>query len=102
MQCIQQPDVEDFKVSKGEKYQVKKNLDIKFRYFEKVTKFEKNSHLVLKLLGNVKTSWEIFVAFLEYLNFKKAVVCITFCMYIDSRHLYVLAFLNRQSKERKE
>ena len=41
MQCTQQPDVEDFKVSKGVQYQVKKNLDIKFRYFEKATKFEK-------------------------------------------------------------
>ena len=47
MQCTQQPDVEDFKVSKGVQYQVKKNLDIKFRYFEKATKFEKNLPLVL-------------------------------------------------------
>ena len=49
MQCTQQPDVEDFKVSKGVQYQVKKNLDIKFRYFEKATKFEKNSPLIFEI-----------------------------------------------------
>ena len=44
---------------------------LKFRYCEKATKFEKISHLVLKLLSKVKTKWEIFVALSEYLNFKK-------------------------------
>ena len=59
MQCTQQPDVEDFKVSKGVQYQVKKNLDIKFRYFEKATKFEKKlppcfevTQLLKNKLGN--------------------------------------------------
>ena len=33
---------------------------LKFRYCENAKKFEKISHLVLKLLSNVKTKWEVF------------------------------------------
>ena len=49
---------------------------LKFRYCEKASKFEKNIHLVLKLLSNVKTRWvffQIFVVFPEYLNFTMVV-----------------------------
>ena len=35
-------------------------LRIKFIYCEKATKFEKISHLFLKLPSNMKTKWEIF------------------------------------------
>ena len=33
---------------------------LKFRYCEKAKKFEKISHLILFLLSNVKTTWQIF------------------------------------------
>ena len=43
---------------------------IKFRYYEKVIKFEKIPNLVLKLLLlNVKIKWEVFMVSSEYLNF---------------------------------
>ena len=50
------------------------NVQVKFRYCEKTTKFGKISHLFLKLLSNVKTKWKIFsnfYAFSEYLDFKR-------------------------------
>ena len=38
---------------------IKNERDLKFMYYEKATKFEENSHLVLTLLSNVKTKTEI-------------------------------------------
>ena len=38
-------------------------LLVTFIYCEKATKFEKISHLFLKLPCNVKTKWEIFFKF---------------------------------------
>ena len=47
-----------------------KRLEVKFRHYEKATKFKKISHLFL--LSSVKTSgrfFQIFVGFSEKLNF---------------------------------
>ena len=46
---------------------------LKFRFSEKVKKFEKNLPLDLTLLSKLQNRWEIFqifVAFSQYLNFK--------------------------------
>jgi hypothetical protein len=46
--------------------------ELKLRHCEKAKKFEKISHLFWPLLSNVKTSgrfFQIFVAFLDNLNF---------------------------------
>ena len=43
---------------------------LKFRYFEKATTLEKKSPAFSKLLSNVKTIENVFVALSEYLNFR--------------------------------
>ena len=65
-------------------YHTGKNFDsLKFRYWEKATKFEKIPHIFLKLLSNFKLKWKIFVVFSEYLNYTN-ISCLFFFFILNN------------------